>query len=834
MAKAKKVVKKKQRWLMLVVSFFVALLLSVFGGYFALLYAGEQMIDPTKLQDLKKDATVIYDKNNQPIGELHVAENRDYVPYSKIPKHVINAFVAVEDKRFFEHNGIDIIRIGGAILKDIKVGAAAEGGSTITQQLARNVFLSHEKTLWRKTKEMSIAINLENKYSKEEILEMYLNKIYMGEGVFGVEAASQLYFGKSVSELSLAEAASLAAIPKAPTHYSPFSANPAKAKERRDTILRLMYEQKYITLEQKEASQKEPMPEPKEQAPSGTNKGYRAYIDYVLREAEEKYGVQEEMLYRGGWKIYTAMDKQMQDAMIKAFANPKNFPKDGPKRPVQAGMVAVDPKTGGIAAMMGGRNYVPKGFNYATDGKRQPGSSFKPLVVFAPALDSGDWNIWSRLSNEKQSFNGYEPRNYNNKYSESVTMADALIQSLNVPAVWLLNEIGIGTGLEYAERFGIQLEPDDRNLAIALGGLNKGTSPLNMAQAFTAIANGGQMAQAHAIVKMEEPQIGYVDTVKLEHASVLKPQTAWDLHTMLEWAVERGTGKAARMDRPVAGKTGTTQSEISNSSRDNKDAWFVGYTPEYVGAVWMGFDVEDKQHVLRNGSDIPAKLFRTVFQEGLKGRKVTSFVRPDGVEDPTKKKEEEQAEPLQLAADLTLDGGQLTAVLTWIGANEANSFDLYRYVDSPDDKELIAAGLTDMHYVDSITEPQLYKYQVVARDAQGQEVAVSNVAEISVQMLENLLRDGLQHDDTIPPEGELPPEGENGSEDPAWPGEGEVPPDPQNPGSSHGGVPPGSVTPPPDIPTGGIPGVPPGVQLPPPPEDEGEGGDGNQEDESGE
>ncbi len=770
MAKAKKPIKKKNRWLMLIISFMACLLLSVMGGYFALLYAGEQMIDMSKLDELKKNASVVYDRNNQPVFTLHVKEDRDYVPYNKIPKRIIEAFVAVEDKRFFEHNGIDFVRIGGAILKDIQSGSAKEGGSTITQQLARQVFLSDEKTFWRKTKEVSIAINLDQKYTKEQILEMYLNKIYMGEGAYGIEAASKVYFGKSITDqknpITIAQAAALAATPKAPSYYAPFG-DPAKAKERRDTVIRLMYEQKLITLQEKEAAQKEPMPERREVAGNSVNPAYRAYMDYVIREAEEKYGIEEGMLYKGGWKIYTAMDKQMQDAMIDAFNNPKNFPKNGPKMPAQAAMVAIDPKTGGIAGMMGGRDYVAKGFNYAVDAKRQPGSSFKPLVAYAPALDTDDkWTINSSLSNESQDFNGYKPRNYNNKYSERVSMKEALRLSLNVPPVWLLNEIGIKTGIDYVERFGIKLDPEDRNLSIALGGLNKGTSPLKMAQAYSSFANGGIVSEAHAIVKIQEEQMGILETVQLKQTPVLKPQTAWDMHTMLRTAVEQGTGKAAKMNRPVAGKTGTTQSGISKSSRDNKDVWFVGYTPEYVGAVWMGFEKEDKQHILRNGSDLPAKLFKTVFTEGLKGRKVTEFNRPQGVEDPEQKEEVEETPPLQLMADMTMDNGSLMVVLSWIGGEEGyKSYDIYRYVDSIDNKELIQSGWQDTIYMDTIGEPIPYKYIVVPRNEQGEEGAPSNPAEIDMSRLENLLRDGAEHNDQNPEEnGEQPPEEENGEQ----------------------------------------------------------------------
>lgn len=742
-AKRKKVVRRK-KWLVFVASFFTFLLFAIVGGYFTLLLAGEKMIDMQKLEDLKLEASVLYDKHGEEIGKLYTAEDREYVTFNQIPEHLRNAFVAVEDKRFYDHSGIDVIRIGGAIIKDIRAGSAVEGASTITQQLARNVFLSQEKTFWRKTREAIIAVNLERKFSKDEILEMYLNKIYLGPGIFGVKAASKYYFGKDdLQQLELHEAALLAAVTKSPGIYSPF-ANPDKAKERRDTVLRLMMEQNYITPEEKEAAQKQPLPESSGQEERGLKKGYRAFVDYVVREAEEVYGITEEQLYRGGWEIHTTLDPKMQDAMISAFADPQNFPPDGADRPVQAGMVVVDPKTGGIAAMMGGRQYVAKGFNYAVDTRRQPGSSFKPLAVYAPALDSGDWNMYSRLSNRKQSFNGYEPRNYDGKYSDTVSMRNAVIASMNVPAVWLLNEIGISTSREYLKKFGIQLEPEDHNLAIALGGLYKGTSPLAMAQAYTTFVNGGKMAHAHAIERIESKEIGIAESAESKYTEVMSPRAAWQMHQMLKAAVEEGTGRYARISgRHVAGKTGTTESEAyKNSSSYNKDAWFVGYTPEYVGAVWMGFDPEDKQNAMKQGSSKPAQLFRVVFQQGLKGVPASDFTPPPGVD--VEEQRTEMTAP-QVMAVLGLDDHMPQVVITWIGNEGLNlTYDLYRYIDSPEERELVKEGLKEKHYID-VFDGTLYKYIVVPRDEEGNEGPPSKPAEVDMSQLERFLEDAQQH-----------------------------------------------------------------------------------------
>ncbi|WP_024983875.1 transglycosylase domain-containing protein [Brevibacillus borstelensis] len=827
-AKARQRVKKKNKMLLFAVSFVIFLFLSVIGGYFSLLYAGEKMIDTTKLEDLKAEPSIIYDKNGKEMMSLVRQKNSDYVPFSQISPMLIDALLSVEDKRFYEHKGIDMIRIGGAIINDIQKGSLAEGGSTITQQLARRVFLSLEKTFWRKTKEVSIAIALERNYSKDQILEMYLNQIYFGEGVYGVGDAAKLYFDKKPSDLTISEAAMLAAIPKAPSTYSPF-ANPEKAKERRDTILRLMYEDGHITNEQKEKAQAEPLPKEHKNTTENSSKNVnRAFIDYVFREAEARYNVTEEELYRGGWSVYTTLEPNIQDAMVKAYANEKNFPKPGPKRAVESAMVVVDAKNGGIAALMGGRNYTAKGFNYATDMARQPGSSFKPLAVYAPAIDTDihKWNAHSMLSNKRQSFNGYEPRNYNGKYSESISMMRALINSDNVPAVWLLNEIGVKTGMNYIEKFGIELSPDDRNLAIALGGLSKGTSPLKMAQAYTTFANGGVMAEAHIIEKLENQRSGVEHVFEAKENRVLKPEAAWEVHTMLERAVQEGTGRAAKISgRPVAGKTGTTQS-IAGDSGVNKDAWFVGYTPEYVGAVWMGFDPEDKQHLMRQGSSLTAKMFSMVLGEGLKGVKSRGFEPPAGIQ-RQQEEEKEEVLPVQLAADMTLDEDKLKVVLSWIGGSPDYTYDVYRFTDNPENREKVASGLREMSYVDTLNGPTMYKYIVVPRDADGEEKTPSNVAEINMSQLENLLREGEHHDDGQMQDGDIPIDG--GMDNGEWPGQGngnggngQGNGNGGNNGNGNNGQPDGQppVAPPDIVPPGeGDSQSPPqGIELPPPPD----------------
>ncbi|GAB7389076.1 transglycosylase domain-containing protein [Bacillaceae bacterium] len=778
--------KKKSDWIkwfffLAIIAFFFA-----FAGYAAVIAAGTLMIDESKLD--MSETSIIYDQNGQEVSKLYV-ENREYVTLDQIPPYLIDAIVVTEDVRFYEHSGVDPVAILRALYKDIRAGGKVEGGSTITQQLAKNMFLHHEKTFLRKTQEAMIAMALERKYSKQQILEMYLNRIFFGHAVYGVQTAAQFYFGKDVSELSLSEAAMLAALPKAPNTYSPFK-NPEKAIERRNLVLSLM-EENYevlrsgVTKEEIERAKREELE--LNQEPQKENI-HQAYIDYVVQEAVEKFGIPEDELYRGGYKIYTYLNPKVQQAIFDVYQNPEYFPPDGPKERVESAMVVVDPQTGGIVGMMGGRDYKAKGWNHAL-AKHQPGSTFKPIAVYAPALENG-WKPYDLLEDSRQSFNGYEPRNYDGRYRGQVTMMEAVRLSLNVPAVWLLNEIGIDKSLEYVKKFDIRLEPEDRNLAIALGGLTKGVSPLEMAQAYTAFVRYGTMAEAHAIVRIESADETIIAEAKPQYKEVLHPQSAYYMHEMLEEAVRSGTGRAARIDRPVAGKTGTTQ--LPGVDGADKDGWFVGYTPEYVGAVWLGFERPDRQHVMYNASRYAANIFGEVMERALDGVPVHAFAkRPGGVE--------ELAPPVQLTriTDLTAELGfddELQIVLRWTpNADERVKYRIYRFLDSPEQKELVGetGGAVWTERVE-IGSDSWYQYFVVPYDPEsGREGEPSNIAQVNLDLLPEILRDAMEDyppvdedgegEEDQPQDGELPNEGED---------EGEQPDDRQD-----GGQPPGSESP---------------------------------------
>ncbi|MCG0313259.1 MAG: transglycosylase domain-containing protein, partial [Calditerricola sp.] len=408
-------------WVLIGLALMVTCFLVVAGGVVAVYALGNAWLDERQLD--AAEASVVYDIDGKEVARLYV-QNREKVSLDRIPDHLKNAVIATEDRRFYEHYGVDLWGVMRALYKDILAMEKVEGASTITQQLARNAFLSYEKTWLRKTKEAILAFAIERRYSKEEILEMYLNYIYFGNGAYGVQAASELYFGKDVSELTLDEAALLAGMPKAPNRYNPFK-NPEAAKERRNLVLRLMEEQGYITPAERKQAEQQPIHVVR---PKKEREPYNAYLDYIIEEAEKRYGITEEELLRGGYHIYTNLVPSMQRVVYEKFSEDSLFRyKKREKEPLQASMVILNAKTGGIAAIAGGRDYVRKGLNRAVDIKRDPGSAIMPLVVYAPAIEEG-WSPYDLLPDKPMTFGRqkYQPKNYDRRYRGQVTMIEAV------------------------------------------------------------------------------------------------------------------------------------------------------------------------------------------------------------------------------------------------------------------------------------------------------------------------------------------------------------------------------------------------------------------------
>ncbi|MDB5054776.1 MAG: penicillin-binding protein [Bacilli bacterium] len=723
--KSKWTLRKTILWMLFTVGFAV---ICASVGYILIIYNGQNLlngIDPTQL--VTKDPTIIYDSNNQVIETIGQQKGQS-VGYQDIPQKLLNAFIATEDRRFNEHSGIDFKSVGRAAVKDIINRSTSEGGSTITQQLAKNILFEHpKKTLFRKATELSLAMALEGKFSKNEIITMYLNRINFGSGAWGIKDAAKRYFGKDLKDLEVWQMATLAGIPKSPTNYSPISF-PDKSKERRQVVLKLMLDQGYITEAEKNAAMDVNFVAPKQ----NSNHASSSFVDYTLDEAKALYGIDEEVLRLGGFKIYTTMDTNAQQIMEQTFENDQFFQKSDAQQKMQGAMVIVNQKNGGIVAMVGGRDYVDKGLNRVTV-KQQPGSSFKPIVVYAPAIETGQWNPYSMLEDKEMNFNGYKPHNYDNNYPGQVSMFDAVKESINLPAVWLLDQIKLKTGMQFAKGLGIEFDPQDTNLAIALGGMTQGATPLQMAQAYSAFANNGAMNKAHAILKITNDN-KEVTSYKAEKAKqVMSLKTAYYTTELLKGVIEPGgTGASAKMNRPVAGKTGSTQLTIKGLESKTRDLWFVGYTPEWTAAIWMGFDKPDKTHYVTIKSGSTAALFKEVMSKALAKVPVTNFTKPDGV--PDLKAPPKGISDLSVVLDPT---DNHKAKLNWTAVDDPSvAYRVFRKTAKDKDFTMLmeVKSVVDLYDI-TLTFGETYQYYVIAYNTDfNTESDKSNVADLAVPL----------------------------------------------------------------------------------------------------
>lgn len=590
-------------------------------GYSFILYGGKLVVDEEAL--ILPATTTIETTEGEVIAKIY-EENRQPIELAEVPEHVIQAFVAIEDRRFYQHAGIDFKSIVRAVYRDIVAFSKVEGASTITQQLAKNLFLSNDKTWMRKTKEAMAAIYLERTFSKDEILELYLNAIYFGHGVYGIEAAAQKYFSKSAQDLTIAEGALLAGIINSPGKYSPIE-HPEEALARRQLVLQNMAKASYISVEQSLAESGKTLGlQVKDDELSPWND---SYIDLVLKEAAQDYHLSFSELQRGGYRMIVHLNESIQRTAYQLFLEDDYFP--GNSEGVEGAFVMLDHKTGHIIAALGGRDYELGDLNRITI-KRQPGSTIKPIAVYGPALMQESFHPYTLIRDEPLEYSGYIARNYDGIYDGETSIYNALIKSKNAPAVWLLNEIGISHVKDYLKQMGIPLEDDE--LAIALGGLKEGITPLQMASSYQMIANGGVIVSPITIEKVfnrKGEQIGHQEQLKQR---IFTSQVSWDLTKMLEATVNKGTAQAGTYEKVLAGKTGST--EHPRVQGFYKDAWFVGFTPEFVTAMWMGYDYSDEQHYLTEGSRAPTVLTKKILTEiDKKFNLAQSFQRPEDVDD---------------------------------------------------------------------------------------------------------------------------------------------------------------------------------------------------------
>jgi penicillin-binding protein 1A len=561
----------------------------------------------------------VYDINGKLVATIHAAENRLPVPLAKIPKHLQYAFIASEDVRFYQHHGVDVRGIFRALFTNITSGGLHEGASTLTQQLARNTLLTHDQTLKRKVQEAILALQIERKFTKQEILEMYLNQIYFGQGAYGVQAAAQIYFGKNVEELTVAESAMLAGVPRSPNYYSP-SSNIKAAKEVQATVLDQMIKYNYLTSSEAQKAKEVPIQISKS---TQSNAHFASYfIDYVTQILVDRYGA--DAVYKEGLKIYTTLDIDAQRAAEKAIAQLPTYrsEKGGIKQP-QGALVAIEPQTGYIKAMVGGRG--DDQFNRAVQAERQPGSSFKPFV-YLTGLENG-LTAATLIDDSQVTFGTWSPVNYDKKFRGPISMREALEKSINTVSVKITDQVGVDKVLNTAQRLGITSlvlsgSVNDRNLSTSLGGLTSGVSPLQMASAYGTIANQGVRAEPMAIIKVVDRHGAVLEQRTPKQRAVMKEQATYILTDMMRGVIQRGTGMGANIGRPAAGKTGTTN--------DYVDAWFVGFTPDLACAVWMGLDSNGSLEEV-TGGDLPASMWGSFMAEALAKVPARDFPRPSGI-----------------------------------------------------------------------------------------------------------------------------------------------------------------------------------------------------------
>ncbi|OAN19572.1 penicillin-binding protein PBP2A [Streptococcus sp. CCUG 49591] len=575
------------------------------------LFAVAKSTNVNDLQNALKTRTLIFDREEKEAGALS-GQKGTYVELTDISKNLQNAVIATEDRSFYKNDGINYGRFFLAIVTAGRSG----GGSTITQQLAKNAYLSQDQTVERKAKEFFLALELTKKYSKDQILTMYLNNAYFGNGVWGVEDASKKYFGVSASEVSLDQAATLAGMLKGPELYNPLNSI-EDSTNRRDTVLQNMVAAGYIDKNQETEAAGVDMTSQLQDKYEGKISDYRypSYFDAVVNEAVSKYNLTEEEIVNNGYRIYTELDQNYQANMQVVYENTSLFPRAEDGTFAQSGSVALEPKTGGVRGVVGQVADNDKtgfrNFNYATQSKRSPGSTIKPLVVYTPAVEAG-WALNKQLDNHTMQYDSYKVDNYAGiKTSREVPMYQALAESLNLPAVATVNDLGIDKAFEAGEKFGLNMEKVDRVLGVALGS-GVETNPLQMAQAYAAFANEGLMPEAHFISRIENASGQVIASHKNSQKRVIDKSVADKMTSMMLGTFTNGTGiSSSPADYVMAGKTGTTEAVFNPEY--TSDQWVIGYTPDVVISHWLGFPTTDENHYLAGStSNGAAHVFRNI------------------------------------------------------------------------------------------------------------------------------------------------------------------------------------------------------------------------------
>lgn len=594
------------------------------GGLFAYYASSAPKLDEELLKDpLSSD---ILDANQNVILKTGT-EKREYVPYDQIPKAMEDAILATEDVRFYSHHGMDFYRLGGAVLANFRSGFGSQGASTLTQQVIKNSFFKkNDKTLKRKAQEAWLAFQLERTYDKEEIFEIYFNKILMGGNKYGVGTASQFFYGKDLNQLELHEMALLAGIPQSPNGYNPFT-NPERAEKRRNIVLGLMVQHKKITQAEADAAKAIPVTstlQSEEQRQANDNTKYPAFIDLVYDELDEA-GLLD--LLTEGVTIHTTLDPVAQDSVEAALAS-NVFANDK----MQAALTVLDTKTGAIVAVGGGRGFSTGGLNFAIKDNRQPGSAIKPILSYAPAIEYLNWSTGQTIHDTAYNYEGSNPpqpvRNIDRQYRGAISIREALYDSRNVPAVKTYEAVGRKKAVDFAAQLGVPFENDYPSNA--LGGSEE-FSTLQLAGAYAPFGNGGYYTKPHAIKKIVYRDGHTTENRTPDSVVVMKDSTAYMVTDILRDVLSKGTGKRAAISGlDIAGKTGTTNFADKNGA---KDVWFSGYTTNYTVAVWAGYQDRSPMNHYEGERFVPQDLFKKVMGSISTGKETAQFKKPGSVEE---------------------------------------------------------------------------------------------------------------------------------------------------------------------------------------------------------
>ena len=658
-------------------------------------------------------ATLVYDRDGHLADEL--GARRTLLYEGDVPEVAAQAFVAIEDARFYRHHGVDLYRIGGALVSNLKSGSAREGASTITQQLIKLTHLSSEKTIARKAQEAYLALKLERAMDKDGILRAYLNTVYFGAGAYGLEEAAQTYFSHPASELTLTEAALLAGIVKSPSGYAPHI-NPQK-------VLSHMEKCGYIDEETMIAAQKTPVTLHMKE--TNTSGGW--YVDAVTDEACRALNMGADQLMSGGYRIYTALDRVLQASADALFADDTLFPSadaDG-TRP-EAAMAALDCATGELLSLRGGRDYqIRRGFNRATQMQRQPGSAFKPMSVYAAAVDLLGCTPITLLDDTPRDYDGYSPSNASGRSHGVVTLRQALVKAMNQATVNLLDRVGIDAARMYAGRFGLELSDEDVSYALGLGALRDGVSPAALAAAYGALGNGGTAVAPHTIRRIEDSRGKVVYEYKAESRRALSVQSAYLITDVLRDTARTGTARALNdAGIAVAAKTGT----VGETDGGNRDAWTAAYTPRTALVVWMGYDDPDAHELAQGvtGGSFPAR-WAAAYIRANKAAFEQPFIQPDGLENvmiDARSLEADVAVPMLASEDTpnayilreSLPEGSVPAQTSNLWAQPKPVGTVYSWTDGE--------GRTAVSFVapDSVSV-----WRVIRRSGSGEEVEIARL-----------------------------------------------------------------------------------------------------------